>query len=276
MADSVPARPDWNRQRTFLQSTVHVMAQSGNIELFEPKQSLIKVPKKGEEGIMSFRREAELLMKDMDKWTEVKAPLFMRMTGYKHYKNVNNNGGVGYLSVGTINVSAKLATELCFKQNTNAEMKMNASPAKYEQKVKILKEVDENTVIIENQLRSPGGPCHTAFLVMKDDTGGMGLVLQYSITKAPEGVTIKPLKTIDGEFKQAYGMVAHQFTPIKGREKEAVCEFRFLHQWWENKGHTGSEEDSEIVDSKDVPVFVAELIFRKQIKNLHHLAGLDG
>jgi hypothetical protein len=48
---------------------------------------------------------------------------------------------------------------------------------------------------------------------------------------------------------------------------------RFLHQWWENKGHGDSKEDTEIVDSKNIPSCVAELIFRKQSKNLQQLAG---
>jgi len=261
------------RRRTFLQSVVHVMANDGDIELFEPKDSLLMVPKKGDEGIKSFRRQAEELMMDSSKWT-VSKPLVVRSRGHKHYKNVNKSGGVAYLSIGTVNISAKLATELQFKLLSNGEMNENSAPKSFKCRAEVIKEIDENTIVSETQLISPGGPCHSAWINMRDTTGGAGLVLQYSITKGPDGTTIKPLKTIDGKFKQAYGMLAFKFTPIENREEENVCEFRYLHQWWENKGHTDSKEDSEIVDSKSVPTFVAELIFRSQIKSLHRLAGL--
>jgi hypothetical protein len=69
-------------------------------------------------------------------------------------------------------------------------------------------------------------------------------------------------------------MVAFKFTPINGREGEALSEFRFMHQWWENKGHSESADDQQIIDSKDIPAFVAELIFRKQIQQVNRLAGL--
>lgn len=250
---------------------IHVMAHEGEIELFEPPHALLTIPTKNEEGMTSFRRQAEELMMDESKWTDCTPWLSKR--GHQHYKNVNDSGGVAYLSVGTLDVSAKLATQLQWMSVTNAEVMMNGAPKSFQMKSKNLKEIDENTVITESQLISPGGACHSAWLVMRDPTGDGGVVLQYSIVKGPDGVELKPLKTIDDKYKQAYGMMGYKFAPIKGRETEPVCEFRFLHQWFENAGPTESEEDSKIIDSKPVPGMVAELIFRKQIKTLLGLAG---
>jgi hypothetical protein len=248
------------------------MASKGDLELFQPTDGgLIEIENKSEEGMTSFRRKAEELMLDMSKWTEVTP--FISKKGHKHYRNVNQNGGVAYLSIGTVKVSAKLACELNFKMLSTPEMMDNGLPKGFNAKTKLLEEIDENTVITERVLKSPGGPAHSAWLVMNDPTGGCGLNFMYSITKAPDGVEIMPLKTVNG-YKQAYGMVGYRFSPIKGRENEPVCEFRLLHQWWENKGPTDNVEDSKVIDSKAPPPFVAELIFRSNIKTIHRLAGL--
>jgi hypothetical protein len=255
-----------------MQSVVHVLATEGDIEIFDPPHSLIKIPKKNEEDFTSFRRRAEELVMDMSKWTDCTP--FIAKSGHKHYKNVSPSGGVAYLSVGTVKVSAKLATELLFKAQSTPEMYMNGLPPSFKAQVKLIKQIDENTFIIENKLKSPGGPCHAAHLLMRDPTGGAGFIFQCTILKAPPGAEILPNKTIDSIYKQAYGMVAFKFTPIKGREGEALSEFRFMHQWWENKGHSESADDQQIIDSKDIPAFVAELIFRKQIQQVNRLAGL--
>jgi len=261
-----------DHRRTFIQSIVHVLATEGEIELFDPPNSLIQIPKKNEEDFNSFRRRAEELMLDMSRWTECTP--FLSKAGHKHYKNISPSGGVAYLSIGTVKVSAQLATDLMFKAMTTPEMKVNCQPASFKPKVKLLKVIDENTVIMEDMLRSPGGPCHNAQLTMRDPTGGSGLIFNWTILKGPGDVVILPNKTVDSIYKQAYGMVAFKFTPISGRESEPVSEFRFLHQWWENKGPSDSAEDQTIIDSKSVPSFVAELILRTQIKQINRLAGL--
>ena len=83
----------------------------------------------------------------------------------------------------------------------------------------------------------------------------------------PAGVTISALESVNG-YKQAYGIVGFKFEPIEGRGTENACTFRFLHEWFDDDGKGNP------TPHKPVPAFVAEMIFRNQMRSLRRMAGI--
>ena len=59
---------------------------------------------------------------------------------------MQKSGGVAYLSIGTLPISASLATDLCWRMETTPEIMINAYPKSMKPQPKVLKALDENTV----------------------------------------------------------------------------------------------------------------------------------